>query len=220
MLVDDKFVAVSIFQIIGKPTDLGALATVSTAALKALAHLAPATVAHAQGAVHKGFERHIDSTMNGLDFMQGELASHDQLRESKRLQETSLLGGAQVALCAGMKSYGRQVETQDAHVLHNERIYPRPVKVVDEPLYTGKLIVVDDGIDRCIDASPILVSKLGYTCYIAGRISCRGTGPEAGRPHIDGIGAMNNGFDRYIGIASRRQQLNFAQFCFHNSAQK
>ena len=124
-VVGDK-AAFGIDHLVGQAAGLAALAPIGAAPGVGVADIALAAVGHAQGAVHKEFQRTaagVDGGADGGNLLQRQLAGQHDLREAHVLQKTRLLGGANVGLGAGVQLDGGDVQFQQAHVLHDECIH-------------------------------------------------------------------------------------------------
>ena len=72
--------------------------------------------------MYESLQRHVDGCGYPGYLVETELAGEYKLREARLLQETGLFRSADVTLCAGMQSYGRNVESQQSHILHYQRV--------------------------------------------------------------------------------------------------
>ena len=65
-----------------------------------------------------------------------------------------------------MERDGRQGQARDAHVLHNQDIYPDAVEVVYQPLRLRQFLVFQDGVHRDVDAHPVDMGILHQAGYV------------------------------------------------------
>ena len=208
MLVADDGLAVGVDQVEGQAAELGALAAVGRAVEAILRGVAPAAEAHAERPVHEGFERNGRGGMDGADVGQREFACQHHLLEARTGQEGHLLGRAVVHLRRGVQGDGRQVEPQQAHVLHDERVGACAVQLVDEAFHGGELVVVEDGVERHVDARPERVGVVGQAGDVADRVARSGAGTESRSADIDGVGAVADGLDAGVGVAGGGKEFD------------
>ena len=107
-----------------------------------------------------------------------------------------------------MQGDGGQVEPQQAHVLHDEGVGARAVELVDEALHGGELVVVEDGVERHVDARPERVGVVGQAGDVADRVACCRAGAEARSADVDGVGAVADGFDAGVGVAGGGEEFD------------
>ncbi len=132
--------------------NLGALATVGTAAEEMLRGIALSVVAHANAAMHKDLECHVRHlSVNVLNILQTQFAGEDHLLEAQTVEPPHLLGRAVVHLRAGMQGNGRKVHFQQCHVLHDERIDARLVELPHQLPRSLQLLVVKNCVERHIN---------------------------------------------------------------------
>jgi hypothetical protein len=74
-------------------------------------------------------------------------------REAHVLQEARLLGRADVGLGAGVQLDRRQVQLQQAHVLHDQRVGAGVVELPGQLARALQLVVAQDGVERDEDAA-------------------------------------------------------------------
>ena len=80
--------------------------------------------------MYEDLKRHLGTgVMNGTNLLQAELTSQYHLPEASLLQELHLLWCAVVHLRAGMEWNWRKRQSQQAHVLHNQRIHSQAVEL-------------------------------------------------------------------------------------------
>jgi hypothetical protein len=82
----------------------------------------------------------------------GELARQHHLREAHVLQEARLGRRADVGLRAGVQLDGGQVELEQAHVLHDQRVGTGVPQLPGQLARRLELVVAQDGVERDEDA--------------------------------------------------------------------
>jgi hypothetical protein len=147
-------------QRIGQPAGLGAVAAVRAAAGVRMRDIALAGKRDAQRAMDEVFERRVHLRADCADLFDRQLARQHQLREADVAQELRLLNGADVALRAGMQLDRRQVDFQQPHVLHDQRIDARLVQLPDLLPRQLEFDVVHDRVHRHEDAGAVAVREL------------------------------------------------------------
>ena len=102
-----------------------------------------------------------------------------------------------------MQCNGWQIESEDAHILNDERIDPSPPQLPDHALAISELMVIDQRVDRGIDSCIELVGKVTDAGQIIDRVGSRCASPKHGCAHIDCISAMLDGLDGHQRITCR-----------------
>ena len=191
----------------GQPAELGALAAVRAAAGAGVADVALAAVGDAERPVDKELQLHLGLGTDGTDLLEREFARQHYLGEAHVLQELHLFRRTVVGLGAGVQRYGRQIQGQQPHVLHYERIGPGLVDLVGQAPGLLQLVVVQQGVegDEHLGAEAVGVARQHFD--IVEGVACRTAGTEGGAAHVDGIGAMVDGFDAIGEVLGRSQQL-------------
>jgi hypothetical protein len=187
-------VAVGIFEVELKTTELGALATIGAASEAVLGGVTLSAVADAEGSVNEDLEFHIgNGFVDSTDVVDGQLAGKDSTRKACILEPAHLLGGAVVGLGAGMKRHTEVVVREETHVLKEYGIDADGVEVGEQLKGVGVLVVADEGVHRSIDLSAILMSETCEGGDVVDAVACLGTGAVATRSYIDGIGTVKDG---------------------------
>ena len=129
MFVVCDHAALAVLQRVGQAAFLRARAAIGAATGVRLADVAVAGEGHAQRTMNKKFERHvgIHCGTHLRDLLQREFARQHQLREARFTQELRLRHGANVALRRRMQRNRRNVQLQNTHVLHDQRVNARVV---------------------------------------------------------------------------------------------
>ena len=121
--------------------------------------------------MHEALHRHIHSLNNRGNLGSRELTGKYKLRETHSLKKAGFLGRANVALRARMKLDRRNIHAQNAHILHNERIYAHAVEPGNHSLHIAQLAVVDDSIHRDINPRAKLMRKVHHAGNIIDAIA-------------------------------------------------
>ena len=161
-----------------------------------VADVALAGIGDAQRAVDEVFDdgvgRHGSAHLG--DFLEGQFARQHDLRKADVGQEARLLRRADVALGRCMQIDGRQVEFQQAHVLHDQRIHAGVVTVVSQFARGFQLGIVQDGVERDVDARVEAVRVFHQFGDVGDRIAGLVARAECGAADIDRIGAVQDRF--------------------------
>ena len=100
-----------------------------------------------------------------------------------------------------MKGNGRQVEPQQRHVLHNKRIDTGMIQFLNHSLDCFKLVIIDDGVNRAVDASFVLMGKVDKSLDVVDAVAGLRTCAKSAGTNIDSIGSMLNCLDANGGVA-------------------
>ncbi|MNT44186.1 hypothetical protein D3C72_1807030 [compost metagenome] len=148
---------------------------------------------------------------NGADLRNGQLARQHHLREAGIGQKARLGGVADVALGGGVQLDRRQIQLQDAHILHDQRIDTRVVQLPDQLARGVQLGVVQDGVERGEDARVVAVGKLHQLGDF--RHAVTGVVPRAkARPaDIDRVRTVQNRLAADVDVLGGGQQLNLVR---------
>jgi hypothetical protein len=119
-------------------------------------------------------------------------------------QEGRLLGGADVALGAGMELDGRQVHFQQAHVLDDQRIHPGFMHLPGHAAGRFQFVVAQDGVERDEDLAAIAVGMAHQSLDVLDRVARRRPRTKTGPADVDRIRPVVHGLDADLGIAGRR----------------
>ena len=106
-----------------------------------------------------------------------------------------------------MERDGRQIQRQQPHILHDERIGTGFVDLVGQPPGLLQLMIVQQGVEGDKDLG---AETVGVTCQrldILDGVACRTAGAKGRAAHVDGIGTMVDGFDAVGEVLGRSQQL-------------
>ena len=207
MTVGHQYFAIRLLQRAGQTAELGTFTAVGTAAGTGVADVALAAVGDTERAVNKELQLHIGSRADLADLRKGQLARQHHLREAHILQKLHLLRRAVVGLGTGMKRNGRQIQRQQPHVLHNQRIGPRFVDLVGQALGLLQLVIMQQGVEGDKDLGTETVGVARQRFDIFEGVARRTAGTKGRAAHVDGIGAMVDGFDTVGEVLGRSQQL-------------
>ena len=161
--------------------------------------------------MHEDFERSLRySLMNLANLFQREFACQNHLTKSRIGQELHLLCIAIVHLRTCMKRYRREIQAQQAHVLHNECIHPDTVQIPYELLGIFQFLILQDGVESDIDTGIIQMGILHQLCNILKGIACCCSCTKTGRTDIYGIGTVVDSPDAAFQILGRSQKFNLS----------
>ena len=155
----------------------------------------------------EGLQCHRGGGGNLADLHQRQLPRQHHLGEAHLLQQPHLLHSPVVGLGAGMQGNGRQIEFQQAHILHYQGIGARLIQLVGQPLGRLKLLVLQYGVEGHIDMGTKAMSKAAQRLNLGQRIAHCRPGAKTRPPDIDGIGTMTDRLHAKLAILGRRQQL-------------
>ena len=209
MLVVGDDTALCVFQRVGQAALLRAATTIGAAPGMRLADVAIARERYAQRAVNKVFERHIrvDSRAHLANLRDGEFTRQHQLRKADFTEEFRLFDGADVTLRRGMQRDWRNVEFEDAHVLHDQGIDAGVVELVNELACDLQLTVVQDGVDGGEDACAVAMRKFNQTSNVGYRIFRLVAGTERRATDVHRVGAVQHRFAADIGVTGGGEQF-------------
>ena len=194
---------------VGQAAGLRAVAAVGAAAGLGVADIALAGIGHAQRAVHEELQRRaVDLRRHRADLFQREFACQHDLREAGVLQEARLLGRADVGLRRGVQVDRRQVEFQQAHVLHDQRVGAGLVHLADHAACGLQLVVAQDGVERHEDAAAEAVRMLHQPLDVGHRVAGRGPRAEGRAADVDRVRAVVDRLDADVGVASGGEQFD------------
>ena len=202
-----KHLAVGVDQVEIQPTELGATTAVCRSAETMLRNIATPAVAHAQCAVHKALDGNGHGRTDGAQLTQGEFTRNHDLRIARSLQELGFFGRARVHLCGGVKRNWGEIHFEQSQILRDEGIDTGFVELTDHHFGFAQFIVVENGVERDVDARAIQVGKIANATYIFDRVSGCGTRPEGGASYIYGVRAATNGFESGFRIFGGTKQF-------------
>ena len=207
VLVIGHHAALVVLQGVRQAAGLGAVATVGAASGLRVGDVALPGEGHAQGTVDKELDGRVDVAADRADFFQIQLAGQHQLGETGLSQKLGFFQGADVGLGAGVQLNRRDIQLEDAHVLHDQRINAGVVELVNQLTRRLHLVVMQDGVDGDKHLGVEQVGKLHQPGNV--RHAVAGVMPRAeARPtDIHGIGAMQDGFLGDGGITGRAEQF-------------
>jgi hypothetical protein len=202
--------ALAVLDLVGQAAGLRAVAAVGAAPGVRMADEALAAVGHARRAVDEELERAalgVEPGMDGLDLRQREFARQHDLREARVLQESGLLQRADVGLGAGVQLDRRQVDLQQAHVLHDQHVGAGVVHVPGHAPRGLEFVIAQDGVERDEDARAEAVRMAAQPLDVPDAVAGRCPRAEARPADVDGVGAMVDGLDADLGIARGCQEF-------------
>ena len=76
-----------------------------------------------------------------------------------------------------------------------------------QPFHLHQLVIIDERVDRGIDASPEQVGIITRAAHVVERVGRVGAGTMMRSAHVHRIGTMVDGGDGNVGVTGWRQQL-------------
>ena len=161
-----KHLAVGVDQVEIQSTELGAATAVGRSAETMLRNIATPAVAHAQCAVHKALDGNGHGGGDGAQLAQGEFARNDDLRIAGSLQELGFFGRAGIHLCGGMKRNRGEIHLEQGQILCDKGIDTGFVELTDHLFGFVQFIVIENGVERDVDAGAIQMGKIANVAYV------------------------------------------------------
>ena len=211
MLWRSHGITVGVHKLVWQAAHLGAHASVGAAPHGSESCLAVATVAYAERSVHEYLHRHIDGVGNSLYFSQRVFSRQHELGEAGFGKPCRLVGRADIALCAGVERYRRQVKPEVGHILNYECVDTGSVKLLYKARCFVKLVVVENGVHRHVDPRAVSVGELGERTYAVNAVCGSGACAECRRADIYGVGTGHNGYAACFGIFCRGKKFKSSQ---------
>ncbi|MCY1393481.1 hypothetical protein D9M71_83790 [compost metagenome] len=207
VLLEGHHAALVVFQGVGQAAGLGAVAPIGAAAGLGVGDVALAGEGHTQGAVDEELDGRVGFVGDGADLLEVQFAGQHQLGEAGLVEEFGALQGTDVGLGAGVQLDGRDVQVEDPHVLHDQRVDAGVVEFVDQLACRLQLVVVEDGVEGDEHPHMEAVGELhqpgDFRHFVAGVVA----GAEARAADVHGIGAMQDGLAGDIDVAGGAEQF-------------
>ena len=174
-----------------------------------MADVALAGKRHAQCAVDEEFESGVgrQRIAHGADLRQRQLARRHHLGKTGIGQEARLFRCADVALGAGVELERWQVEFQQAHVLHDQRIDAGLVQLPDQLARRFQLGIVQDGVQGDENAGVVAVSEFGQTGDLAHRVTGVVARAERRAADVNRVRAVQDRLAADVGGPGGREQF-------------
>jgi hypothetical protein len=141
--------------------------------------------------------------MDGCNLLDRQFTRQHHLRETHVLQKAGFLSRADIGLRAGMQLDGRQIQFQQAHVLHDQHISACVVDVPGHLACALQFVVAQDGVqgdeDAAVEAVRVATQLLNLANVIARRCPCT----KAWATDVNSICPVVDGLDTDVGIARR-----------------
>ena len=221
VLLEGDDAALIVRERVGQAAVLRAVAAVGAALGVRVADVALAGKGHAQRAVDEELERHVVGQRRGADgrdLPEAQLARQHHLRKADLAEELRLLHRADVALRRGMQLDRRQVELQQTHVLHDQRVGTGVVHLPGDAPRFLQFVVVQDGVQRHQHAGVVTVGMFGEGRDLRDVVAGVGARAEGRAADIDGVGTMVDGLDAELAGLGRGEQLEFLRgFVVHGA---
>ena len=138
--------------------------------------------ADAQGAVDEALQLDVRLAANPAHLIERQLAGQDHAGEPDLLQEFHLLHGGVVHLRAGDQRQGRQIQFQQADVLHDQAVDARLVELMDHLLGRGQLVIAEQRVQGHVDAGVVLVGESHHLLDGGHAVACGLAGAEPAEP--------------------------------------
>jgi hypothetical protein len=199
VLFERHHLAAAVGHVVGQAAGLRAVAAVGAAAGVGMADEALAAVGHAQRAVDEKLDGAVGVDRDVADLFQVQFARQHDLAEAHVLQELGFFDRADVGLGGGVQLDRGQVELQQAHVLHDQRVHPGVVQLPDLLAGAFQLVVAQDGVERGEHLGVVAVGVLCQAGNVLHRIAGVGARPERRPTDVDGIGTVVDGLDADVG---------------------
>ena len=193
--------------VVGQATGLRALSAVGRASCERRRKIAFARIAHAQGAGNEKLDagaRH--RLADGRDFVERQFAGRHDLCESQTVEKGRFFRRADVALGGRVNFDVGKLSLEQPQILYDQGVdsglfgLPGGVDCLIE------LVVVDERIERHVDAGSILMRKLGDAGEILKGVACGLPCTECGPADVDGVGTVQDrGTSRFKVSCGRKE---------------
>ena len=161
VLARREHMAVKIQNVIGQAARLRTFSAVCRASGQCRRKIASARIAHAQCTRNEKFDARTGHGLtHGADFREGKLTGGNDLRKTKTVKKGCFLGRADVALGGGVNFNIGQTGFKQAEILNNQSIDAGLFSPVGRFESLVNFIVVNERIERHVDAGSILMSKV------------------------------------------------------------
>ena len=117
-----------------------------------------------------------------------------------------------------MQLDGRNIQLHNAHVLHDQGVDARVIKLADK--FTGRLqlVVMQNGVKGDKHLRAEAMGERHQVCDVLETVAGVVAGTETGAADIDCICAVQNGFAGDGGIAGGTEQFKVMRLQAHNSS--
>ncbi len=102
-----------------------------------------------------------------------------------------------------MKVDRRDVHPEYSEILHYQRIHTGLVEGSDQPLHTGYLVIVDEGVDRGVDSHTVRVGEVDKTAQVVDGIGGSPAGAMAFGTYVYSVSPGQNGRHSGVDIPGR-----------------
>ena len=165
-------------------------------------------VGHAQRAVDEELDhRAVHLGCDRADLVQVQLARQHHLREARVLQEARLGRRADVGLRARVQLQWRQVELEQPHVLHDQRVDAGRVQLPGQAPRGLELVVAQDGVQRHEHARVEAVRVAAQALDLGHRVGRLVARAEAGAADVDRVRPVVHRLDADVGVAGGGEEL-------------
>ena len=101
----------------------------------------------------------------------------------------------------------RQIEFEQAHVLHDQRVGTGFVDLPDETPRFFQFLVLEDRVQRNQYARVVAMGESRQSLDIADRVAGVGARAKGRATDVDRVGTVDDGFDAEIGVFRRGEQF-------------
>ena len=117
-----------------------------------------------------------------------------------------------VHLRAGVQRNGRQVETEQSHVLHNQSIYANAIQFPNQFFRFGQFFIGKDCVEGHVNTGLVQMGMLHQGGNVFQGIAGGHTGSEARSTDIDGVGTVVDCRDATLQVLGWSQQFYLSLF--------
>ena len=209
MLVEGHDPPFAVLQRVGQTAGLRAVATVGAAPGMGVADVALTRIGDAQRTVDEMLDDRLrpERGPHSGDLRDRQFAGQHDLREAHVGQEAGLGRRADVALGRGVQLDRRQVEFEQAEILHDQGIDAGIPALPDQRPGRVQLGVVQDRVEGDEDARVKAVCEFDQRRDVADRIARVVSGAERRAADIDRVGAMKDRLAADLGGLGGREQF-------------
>ena len=153
--------------------------------------------------------------MNRVNLLKIQLASEHDLTKANVGEKLGFFYAADIALRTGVQLDGRNVQLQNPHILHDQRIDARIIKAGNQLLGGFQLIIMQNGIERNEDFGTKAMGKRHQLSNILQTVAGVMAGAKTGSTNIDGVCAVENRFAGNRRIACRTEEFKMSVLLAH-----
>ena len=196
-----------VFQGIRQAASLRAVAPVGATSGLGVRNVALPGIGHAQRAMNKEFNGSVGMVINSFDLTEIQFTRQHDLAEAGVGEKFRFFHAADITLGAGVQLNRRQIQLHDPHILHNQRVNARLIKIGNQPLRRLQLIIMQNGVQRDKDFGAIAMGKRHQTGDVAQAVAGIVTSAKVRPTDINGVGAVEDRFASDTGVAGRTKKF-------------